>query len=251
MTAKPAQQVEIIEQQSNALTPLDMLNRAVQSGASIEIIERVAALCERWESNENLKRFNEAMGRAQQKMRPVVKDASNPQTRSKYASYGALDNAIRPLYTSEGFSLSFDEGETTKQDCVRVLCYAACAGYMRTYHVDMPADGKGAKGGDVMSKTHATGSAFSYGKRYLLTLIFNLATIDRAEDDGNAAGADPISAEQVQALEAMVTEIGGDRANELRTSTLKYFKAETFADILISEYSRVVAALNKKKAKKS
>jgi hypothetical protein len=50
----------------------------------------------------------------------------------------------------------------------------------------MPVDGKGARGGDVMTKTHAMGSGVSYGMRYLLRMIFNLA-IDY-DDDGNAAG---------------------------------------------------------------
>jgi hypothetical protein len=50
----------------------------------------------------------------------------------------------------------------------------------------MPVDGKGARGGDVMTKTHAMGSGISYGMRYLLRMIFNLA-IDQ-DDDGNAAG---------------------------------------------------------------
>lgn len=59
-------------------------------------------------------------------------------------------------------------------------------GHVRQYRLLMPADGKGARGGDVMTRTHATGSAVSYGMRYQLRMIFNLA-IDQ-DDDGNAAG---------------------------------------------------------------
>jgi hypothetical protein len=50
----------------------------------------------------------------------------------------------------------------------------------------MPIDTKGARGGDVMTRTHATGSAYTYGKRYLLIGMFNLAIGD--DDDGNTAG---------------------------------------------------------------
>ena len=60
-------------------------------------------------------------------------------------------------------------------------------GYKRTFHIDMPADGKGAQGRDVMTRTHATGSAVSYGRRYLLLMIFNIA-VGGEDDDGNAAG---------------------------------------------------------------
>jgi hypothetical protein len=38
-----------------------------------------------------------------------------------------------------------------------------------------------------MNLTHATSSAYSYGRRYLLIGAFNLA-IDDDDDDGNAAG---------------------------------------------------------------
>jgi hypothetical protein len=39
-----------------------------------------------------------------------------------------------------------------------------------------------------MTRTHATGSALTYGKRYLLIAMFNLSIADDADDDGNAAG---------------------------------------------------------------
>ena len=73
-------------------------------------------------------------------------------------------------------------------DHVRVVCYVGhVGGHSRAYHVDMPADGKGAKGGDVMTKTHAVGAGMSYGMRYLLKMIFNIA-IGEDDDDGNGAG---------------------------------------------------------------
>lgn len=132
--------------------------------------------------------FNAAMSTAQQEMRPVSADALNPQTRSKYASYAKLDNGLRPIYTSHGFALSFDTTDSPLPEHIRVLCYTTHAGgHTRTYRCDMPADGKGAKGGDVMTKTHAAGSAMSYGMRYLLKMIFNVA-VGEDDDDGVRAG---------------------------------------------------------------
>ena len=156
--------------------------------ASVEKIERLMALWERGEARKAEAAFNAAMSAAQREMRPIAADANNPQTRSRYASYAQLDRALRPIYTDHGFGLSFDTGDSPLEQHVRVLCYAAHAvGYSRTYHVDMPADGKGAKGGDVMTKTHATGAALSYGMRYLLKMIFNVA-VGEADDDGNSNG---------------------------------------------------------------
>jgi hypothetical protein len=128
--------------------------------------------------------FNEAMNRAQKRMRPIATDMDNPQTRSKYASYKALDLAIRPIYTDEGFGVSFDSEDSPKgPDWIRALAYVTNAGWSRTYRIDMPADGKGAKGGDVMTKTHATAAGMSYAIRNLLKMIFNLAI---GEDDREA-----------------------------------------------------------------
>jgi hypothetical protein len=156
---------------------------------SVDKIERLAALWERAEARRAESAFNAAMSKAQKAMRPVAADASNPQTHSRYASYEALDCALRPIYTEHGFALSFDTGETPLPEHVRMLCYATHdGGHSRTYHIDMPSDGKGAKGGDVMTKTHATGSAASYGMRYLLKMIFNVA-VGEDDDDGNRATA--------------------------------------------------------------
>jgi hypothetical protein len=177
---------QALEAQSDAASIFERLAR--DPNASVEKIERLMALWERSEARKAEGAFNTAMSAAQALMRPVSADASNPQTRSRYASYGALDLKLRPIYTGAGFGLSFDTGEAPQLEYVRVLCYVThSGGHARTYHVDMPADGKGAKGGDVMTKTHAVGSAMSYGMRYLLKMIFNVA-VGEDDDDGNRAG---------------------------------------------------------------
>src|SRR5262249_1970996 len=133
------------------------------------------------------KAFAASMRAAQAEMRPVAVDSNNPQTRSKYASYHALDLAVRPIYTKHGFSPSFNTGAGAPEGWVRVICTLFHdEGHAREHSIDMRADGKGAKGGDVMTKTHAVMSATSYGRRGLLGMMFNLA-IDK-DDDGNAAG---------------------------------------------------------------
>lgn len=174
---------------------VEMFERlATDPNASVEKIERLMALWERSQDKKAETAFNLAMAAAQKEMRPVAADAWNPSTKSKYASYAALDRSLRPVYTSHGFALSFNTGEAAP-DWIRVLCDVTHdAGHTRTYRVDMPADGKGAKGGDVMTKTHAAGSAMSYGMRYLLKLIFNVA-VGEDDDDGQRAGRTAPAAE--------------------------------------------------------
>lgn len=156
---------------------------------NIEKMERLLSMHERISARDAEQQFNAAMVDAQSRMGRVSADAVNPQTRSQYATYAQIDRALRPIYTASGFSLSFNTGNDGPADHVRVLCYVSHAsGHTRTYACDMPSDGKGAKGNDVMTKTHATGAAMSYGMRYMLKLIFNVA-IGEDDTDGNAPGA--------------------------------------------------------------
>lgn len=166
---------------------------ASHPNVDIDKVERLLIMRERIATQEKQEAFNCAMRDAQAQMRPISADAENPQTRSRYATYSKLDLAVRPIYTDCGFSLSFDTGEGAPEAHVRILCYVShSGGHTRTYKIDMPSDGKGAKGNDVMTKAHASGSAISYGMRYLLKMIFNIA-VGEDDDDGNAASAGAIS----------------------------------------------------------
>ena len=169
-------------------TPLTLLDRALQNNAAIDVIDRLAALQEKAMNRQDEIDFATAMSAAQAEIVRVAPDLTNSQTSSKYASYAALDRAVRPVYTKHGFSLSFSTEPTSKDNTLLVVCYCSRGGYTRKYQVLMPADGKGAKGGDVMTLTHATGAAASYGMRYLLKMIFNIA-IGEEDTDGNMTAA--------------------------------------------------------------
>lgn len=167
------------------LSPMNLLSVALQNNAAIDVIERLAALQEKIMLRDAEIQFNDALSRVQAEIKRVAPDLQNPQTSSRYASYAAIDRVIRPIYTREGMSLSFSHDDCPKPDHVRVICYASLGAFTRPYQIDMPTDGKGAKGGDVMTKTHATAAADSYAKRYLIKDIFNVA-IGEADTDGNS-----------------------------------------------------------------
>jgi hypothetical protein len=209
-------------------SPLAMIQRLVLDGkASPDVVQQLINMSLQLKAAAARDAFNVAMADAQKEMRPVAADASNPQTRSRYASYGALDRAVRPIYTAHGFGLSFDTGDAPLAEYVRVLCYVThAAGFERTYHVDLPADGKGAKGGDVMTKTHAYGSGLSYGMRYLLKMVFNIA-VGEDDDDGNAAGRPGPATDTPEGFEAWLaalTEIAEHGTDELSHAWAKSSK---------------------------
>jgi ERF superfamily len=167
---------------------LAMIERAARDPSiDVDKLDRLLQMRERENARVAEQAFNAALAEAQTEMHPVATDSDNPQARSRYASYAALDRAVRPIYAGHGFALSFNTADAPGPEQARIVCDVShLGGHTRRYHIDMPVDGKGAKGGDVMTKTHAMGSGVSYGMRYLLRMIFNLA-IDY-DDDGNAAG---------------------------------------------------------------
>jgi hypothetical protein len=176
-------------QQSESAAMISMIERmAKDPTVDVEKMARILEMRYQLQQQQALTEFNNALAEAQAEMDPVRKDCQNPQTRSQYASFYALDEAVRPVYTSKGLTVSFDtDPANSKPGEIMVLAYVSLGAFTRTYRIPMPADGIGAKGGQVMSKTHATGSAITYGRRYLLSAIFNIATAD-SDDDGNAAG---------------------------------------------------------------
>lgn len=160
----------------------------------VEKMERLIAMKERGEAAHARAEFDQAMALAQQEMMTII--AKSKSDKGKYASYATLDKAIRPIYTRHGFSVSFDTDPGAPELTVRLVATVGHrGGHRERRQLDVPADGKGARGGDVMTRTHATASAVTYGKRYLQSMIWNLA-VDK-DDDGEGASS---NAEKAQVM---------------------------------------------------
>lgn len=231
-----------VTQISGSSAIINMIDRAARDPAvDIDKMRQLLEMRAQIEAKEAERAFDLAMTATQSEMRPVAADSNNPQTKSKYASYFALDKALRPIYTKNGFSLSFNTGTGAGESMVRVMCRVSHRdGHGRDYQIDMPADGKGAKGGDVMTKTHATGSAVSYGQRYLLKMIFNISV--GADDDGNSAGSgEKITEDQLAQLVALADEVSADKAK-----FCQYMKIDSLAALPLSRFKQATDALNAK-----
>ena len=172
-TSFPAQMINVIERV--VLDPT----------ADVEKLDRLLDVQERIMAKQSEMDFYAAMNTCQREMGRIATDATNPQTRSRYATYAKLDQALRPIYTNHGLSLSYDTEDPGVEGSVKVVCYVShISGYTKKYSIVIDASGKGAKGNAVMTATHAQGAASSYGMRYLLRMIFNVA-IGEDDNDGN------------------------------------------------------------------
>lgn len=244
---------DIIQREETAVVPtaepvslLHVIERASRDpSVDIDKLERLMAMHERIVAKQAESEFNDALVACQGECGTISADANNPQTRSKYATYAKLDRVLRPIYTKHGIAISYGTEDSPKADHVRVVAFVSRKGYTRKYQADMPADGKGAKGGDVMTKTHAAGAAMSYGARYLLKGIFNIS-IGEDDDDGNGTGHPVGMAEKVIAdWESAINECS--TLPEWESTWAKLSAATTKArDVQAHEHLRAVAAAKRK-----
>jgi hypothetical protein len=230
-----------------------MIEAAKNPEVNIDKLRELMRMQEEILNREAKRAFNSAMTLAQGDMRHVIAKTPNKQTGSVYAKYDALDTMVRPIYVKHGFTLSFDTADSPFPDCVRVICDVShSGGYEKQKHIDLPADGKGAKGGDVMTKTHAVTSAVSYGMRKLLQMIFNIAiAIAGDDDDGNGASAKELSPEEVAGrmanLEKLLAEVAKDKEKDT-AALLKWLGVETLEDAARRQYEKAVTGLENKRS---
>ena len=133
--------------------------------------------------------YSVGMGQVQEQLQVVPEDKINDQTHSTYSSYKILMAYVKPFYIEGGFALTFYEEDATVENEIRVCVDVIHkGGYTKHYHTDIPLDDRGIKGTVNKTRPHAKGSSISYGRSYLIKMIFNLSTGEADDSDGNGAG---------------------------------------------------------------
>jgi hypothetical protein len=210
------------------LSPMQLIQKgyevALKSGAGLEVVQSILAEMRLQRGREDLEAFNAALRRIQNKLKPIPKRGWNPQTKSPYAKIQDVDKAIEVFLKEEGMTLSFAPRPSEKDNEVVIVGIFSLGAYSKEYPLPMPADGKGPQGGGVMSRTHATGAAITYAKRYLKDMILNLSFLEK-DDDGNAAGNESFMDESVEADVAAMIE-GSGSEDQLKEN---YFAARDAA----------------------
>ncbi len=177
-------------QKTESKSPNQLIQMAIEGNADLEKLEKLLGLQERYDANESKKVFAAEFAVAQSEIEAVIKTKANPQTRSKYAGLEDVIGMAKPVYTKQGFSVIFYEGKADKAEDIRVCADVLHKdGHKETYHYDVPLGGVGIKGVVNMTAIHAKATSVTYGRRYLLCMIWNIPT---ADDDGRGPDKEPI-----------------------------------------------------------
>ena len=229
------------------VSPAEMIKQAVAGGADLDKLEKLLQLQEKWEANQARKAFAASFAEAQKNILSVTKTKTNSQTHSKYADLGDVIESSKPIYTAEGFSVIFYEGDTPLAEHIRIYADVLHGmGHKETYHYDVPMDGKGIRGNENMTKIHAKASSTAYGRRYLMCMIWNIPTQD---NDGNSVDVETINEKQLAHLRAQLAEL--EKKEDMFCTYLEVDKLEELPLAKLNKaQSALDAARDKKKAGK-
>jgi len=230
--------------QNTALTPMDMVGRAVASGASIEVVEKLMALHERWEANQGRKAFDEAMAAAKAEIPVIFKSrevdftSTKGRTHYRYEDLAEIAKTINPILSKHGLSYRFRTTSPANEP-VSVTCIVSHRlGYSEENSLSAGRDESGNK-----NSIQAIGSTLTYLQRMTLKAALGLAA--SSDDDGKAAEAvETITDDQVNTLRDLIEEVGADLPK-----FCAYLRVEALADLRQSDFKRAVVALEAKRAK--
>ena len=216
------------------VTPMALIERALSSGASMEMIEKFADMQDRWDARNARKAFDEAIAAAKAKIPPIERNAKGHNDK-RYADFSAIAAVVDPILSEFGLSYRF---RTNQTDRIAVTCILSHkAGHSEETTLSGPADQSGNK-----NAIQAIGSTLTYLQRYSLVQMLGLAA---ARDDDGKAGANGgvITSEQAKDIEAKCKEV----ADGFDQSFCTYFNIENIADLPAKDYQRALVAIGKKK----
>lgn len=166
------------------MTPMEMLDRAVLNGASIETLEKLMALQERWEKNNARRAFDAAMASARAELPIIIKNREVDFTTSKgrtnyvYEDLASIAKAVDPILAKHGLAYRF---RTTQEGgAVTVVCILSHRdGYSEENSLSAARDDSGNK-----NSIQGVGSTVTYLQRYTLKAGLGLSA---TKDDDAAA----------------------------------------------------------------
>jgi len=240
-----------LSQQESFFTSMERL--AASPNVDVEKFKQILDMQEQILDRNAKQAFNAAMTEAQNKIELVVAKKYNNQTKSNYANLKEILIQTKPIYTAEGFSLMFYEGETEKEGHKRVCVDIMHRdGHTEKRYGDLAIQTTGIAGKAMMTQIHGEGSAFSYGRRYLTCMIFNIPTGD--DDDGNAAGAKKESKFTTEAQKKEIGELfkmlGITDPEDIKKRYADRFEGITTLDEVFTESADILIRSLKKMIKK-
>jgi hypothetical protein len=222
---------------------LSMIDRLIaRPDVAVEKLEQMFELHRKVQAEAARRAFYAALSELQSSLPTVAalgkitgedKDKKEKVTRSRYAKWEDVNEAIRPHLTQHGFALSFrisQPADASRVNVTAVLSHRE--GHAEETSLHLPNDPSGGK-----NNVQAWGSSVSYGKRYTAFALLNIAARGE-DDDGQRAGNGMITPAQIIELKALAKA-----ADVAEVTVLERLSVETFDDISARQFSATKAGL--------
>lgn len=223
-----------------APTPLTIYARAIESGVSPEALEKMAALCERWEANQAADAYGVALAKFQAACPQIRKERSIDLGGGKGPLYASLDDimaVVKPVLADCGLSVTFSAGMTDGGQ-LTAKCLVRHGRHTEVSEVTLPVPTQ-----MRVNDTQKMGAALSYAKRYALCAALNIVVSD--EDRDGAGLCTTIDDQQLATLREWL-EVSA--ANE--AAYLKFLGVSSLGEIAVKDFPKALQALKDKAAKR-
>ncbi len=228
-----------------AVTPMQMLQIAVEQNYDMDKLSMLMTLQERYEASEAKKAFDKAMSGFRGEAVEIIKrqkagfDHKSGGGRTEYSFADLADavDAAVPALSKWGLShdWSTDQGDG---GLITVTCTLTHEqGHSKKTSLLASPDTTGSK-----NNLQAIGSTISYLERYTFLAITGLAAKGMDDDAKTVDTLDTINEEKIADLEALITEVGSNKA-----AFMRYCKVTDFGQILAKNYRFAVQALEAKR----
>lgn len=222
------------------VTPLVLLEQAIDKGLDADQLGKLMDLQERYEASQAKNAYARAMVACQREMPVIVRNRQNNQTNSKYATLETIQEKIKGIYLKHGFSLSHGSADSPMAGHYRATCTVTHeGGHSEFFFLDVPPDDKGIKGSTNKTAIQALGSSLSYAQRYLECRIWDLTIADQ-DNDGNRPTRTINEADAIQ-LKELIEAKGVDVKR-----FLDWAEVEKVEFLPQSKHSQAIAFLNRK-----
>lgn len=183
---------DIVEREQTAVaavpsvTPMAMIQHAMQSGASMDQLKQLMDLSERWDRNEARKAFDAAMSSAKagipviHKNREVDFTSSKGRTNYRYEDLAEIARTVDPILAQHGLSYRFRTSSPPNEPVTVTCIVAHRGGHSEENTLSAGRDESGNK-----NSIQAIGSTLTYLQRMTLKAALGLAA--STDDDGKGA----------------------------------------------------------------
>lgn len=160
-----------------------MVQMVASGQISIEQLDHLMGLQERHEASESRKLYNKAMASFRSGVPAALKDSQGQN--GKYASFGAIMNAINGPLGDNGFNVDFKHDQDVEKGLITVHCTITHeAGHSEATSLGVKVEKLGSA-----NAIQSIGGTVSYLKRYTVSSLTGLATED---NDGQSAPQEPV-----------------------------------------------------------